>query len=318
VTTRPLFSYRLIAPRHWLTWIGFGLWWLLAQLPHRSQMWLGKLLGKLISVFAGRRIAIAKRNLELCFPHYSDSERDQILQGFITSMGRSFFETGIAWFATKSRIRALHSVEGLEHLHEAEKNAEGVLLVAMHFSHLDLGAAAFGCNHALDGSYRTHKNAVFDYVQALGRQRYNKNGLVIARGDVRTMVKRLRAGHAIWYAPDQDYGEKHSVFVPFFGIPAATITATSQLAKLGRAAVIPYTYIRDEQTLRYKLVVHPRFENFPGGDDIADANTLNRFIEACVLEAPEQYLWAHRRFKSRPPGEADVYQSVGIAAGKRR
>lgn len=317
MTTRPLFSYRLLAPRYWLTWFGFGLWGLSAQLPHRVQMNLGKYTGKLIKRFAKRRIAIANRNLELCFPQYDEKQRADILDGFVTSMGRGLFETGIAWFGSKSRIAALHSVEGLEHLQEAQKNGEGILLIAMHFSHLDLGAAAFTRNHELDASYRPHKNAVFDYVQARCRQRLNPTGHIIARGDVRTMIKRLRAGACVWYAPDQDYGKKHSVFVPFFGISSATITATAQLARLGRAAVIPYTFVRDEQTLKYRLVVHPRFTDFPTGDDIADANTVNRFIETSVMAAPAQYLWAHRRFKSRPEGEEDLYQSAGIAAGKR-
>lgn len=310
MTTRPQFSPRLLAPRYWLTWIYFGLWWLSAQLPHRVQMTLGKSLGPILKRVAKRRFTIASRNLELCFPEYDADQRGAILEGFKTSIGRGLFETGIAWFTPKSRIRALHTVEGLEHLHEARDNGEGILLVAMHFTHLDLGAAAFGCNHPLDGSYKPHKNAVFDYLQARGRQSYNPEGLVIARGDVRTMVKRLRSGFCIWYAPDQDYGIKHSVFTPFFGIPAATITATSQLARLGRAAVIPYTFLRDEKTLQYRLKVYPRLQNFPSGDDVADASAVNRLVEECVLEAPEQYLWAHRRFKSRPEGEEYPYQNL--------
>ena len=280
-------------------------------------MRLGDGLGLLLGRIAVRRMAIAKRNLSLCFPDQDPKAQTKLLRDFAKSMGRSFFEIGIAWFAPLRRIERLHTVKGLEHLEKAQSDRQGVLLVALHFAHLDLGAAC-ACRHIeIDASYRAHKNPVYDYIQAQRRQRHNQAGYVIKRGDVRTIVRRLKAGATIWYAPDQEYGAKHSTFVPFFGVEAATITATSQFARLGKAKVIPFTFIRNDKLKTYELEFLPPLEPFPTDDEKADAIKVNEVVEAGIRLAPEQYLWAHRRFKTRPEGEADLYQAVGIKAGKR-
>jgi KDO2-lipid IV(A) lauroyltransferase len=156
--------------------------------------------------------------------------------------------------------------------------------------------------------YREHKNPVFDYVQRRGRERHNQDATAIEREDVRAMLKVLRAGRAIWYAPDQDYGRKQSIFVPWFGIQAATVTATTKFARLGRAKVIPYTLERLPHGKGYSLVVHPPLEDFPGESEEADCRRINEWIEDSVRQHPEQYLWAHRRFKTRPAGDPSLYR----------
>lgn len=233
------------------------------------------------------------------------------------SVGIAFFETGMAWFWPKSRLKKLYTIEGLEHLHNAQRDGQGVLLMALHFAHIDIGAKLLGFEFSIDGTYRPHNNPVYDYVQRNGRERHSVGGQAIPRDDIRAMIKALRAGHAIWYAPDQDYGPKHSIFIPLFGVPAATVTATSHLARMGKARVIGFTQTRKSNG-GYHLQIYPPLQDFPGGDEVADTMLINRFVEARIAEQPEQYLWVHRRFKTRPQGEPDFYAPYGVSRRKRR
>jgi Kdo2-lipid IVA lauroyltransferase/acyltransferase len=315
--TKPHFHRRLLHPRHWLLWLGLGAWWLIAQWPYAWQMALGAALGRLMGRLAPRRAAIAARNIALCFPELSALQQADLLAQTLDSIGKAFFETGIAWFLPHRRFARLIQVEGLEHLQQAAQEGQGVILLAMHFTHLDLGAAAISYHHSIDGTYRPHANPVYDYVQRKGRERHNDTGSVITRGDIRGMIRALKKGRAVWYAPDQDYGRDHSVFVPFFGVPAATITATAQLARLGHAQVIPFVHERLASGAGYRIRVLPALEAYPSGDDLADAARINRLIEDAVRQVPGQYLWVHRRFKTRPDGEPDLYQTAGIGKGTR-
>ncbi len=302
------FAWSLCHPRYWLTWFGFAVWYLLCLLPYKSQLAMGRALGVVITRIAKRRVAIARRNIDLCFPEKTDTERQAIVDGVMASTGIAFFETGMAWFWPKSRLDRLYTVEGLEHLQRAQAEGVGVILMAFHFTHIDIGAKLLGRSFSIDGTYRPHNNPVYDRIQQQGRERHSKGGTAIPRGDVRAMVKALRAGRTIWYAPDQDYGPKHSIFVPFFGVPAATMTATSQLARLGKARVVPFTQTRKPDGTGYHLVVYPPFEAFPTADEVADTSRINRFVESRILEQPDQYLWVHRRFKTRPEGGEDLYK----------
>lgn len=305
---RAKFQARLLHPKYWLNWLGFGFWYASSLLPFRLQIILGRGLGALIFRVAKRRRAITKRNIDLCFPIKSEAERAQLVKDIFASVGIAVFETGMAWFWSKRRLDKIYTVEGLEHLHKAKEDGEGVILMAFHFTHIDIGAKLLGRSFSIDGTYRPHKNPVYDLVQAQGRKRHTEGGEAIPRGDVRAMVKALRSGRAIWYAPDQDYGPKHSIFVPLFGVPAATVTATSQLARLGKARIIPFTQTRKADGSGYHLVIYPPFENFPTKDEVADTTRINQFVEQRILEQPEQYLWVHRRFKTRPEGAADLYK----------
>jgi len=226
---RPAFSSNMLLPKYWLTWIGFGIWWLLAQLPYGLQMFMGRCLGQLMKLFAKRRMAIAKRNLELCFSHLSAHEQLDLFNRQINSLGIGFFEIGIAWFWSRKRLQKLVTYEGLEYLKKAEDEGIGVILMGMHFTHLDCGAMFMNMQHSIDGSYRPHNNPVYNWIQHNRRARFRADSVVIERSDVRTMVRQLRKGRAVWYAPDQDYRSKHSIFIPFFGVQANYITATSQL-----------------------------------------------------------------------------------------
>nr|WP_298147870.1 lipid A biosynthesis lauroyl acyltransferase [uncultured Pseudomonas sp.] len=303
---RPEFKAAFLHPRYWPLWLGMGLLWLLAQLPYPLLMRMGRGLGAVMFRLAGSRRKIAARNLELCFPELAASERERLLRENFASTGMTFFEMAISWWWPAARLRKLGRIDGLEHIRQAEADGQGVLLMAMHFTTLEMGGGLLGMQQDMYGMYRPHKNPLFDYIQRRGREQRLLG--VVERDDVRGMLKLLRAGGVIWYAPDQDYGAQRSVFVPLFGIPAATVTATSKFARLGKARVIPFTQERLADGSGYRLTVHPPLADFPGESEEADCLRVNQWIERAIRQHPEQYLWAHRRFKTRPPGEAKLYK----------
>ncbi|WP_312935237.1 lipid A biosynthesis lauroyl acyltransferase [Pseudomonas sp.] len=304
---RPRFRTAFFHPRFWALWLGLGVLWLIVQLPYRLLLGIGRALGAVMYRVAGERRRIAARNLELCFPNLPGDERQRLLKENFASTGIAFFEMAMSWWWPKARLARLAHIEGLEHLQAAQRDGQGAILMAVHFTTLEVGAALLGQVHTIDGMYREHGNPVFDFIQRRGRERHNLDSLAVEREDVRGMLRLLRSGRAIWYAPDQDYGTKQSLFVPLFGIPAATVTATTKFARLGKARVIPFTQRRLADGSGYRLVVHPPLADFPGESDEADCLRINQWVEGVLRECPEQYLWAHRRFKSRPEGAAPLY-----------
>lgn len=300
----PGFTLSLLHPRYWLTWFGMGLWRLTALLPHAMMVWLGRWLGRLLLRVGGFRRAIASRNLELCFPELTVQQRKILLRKNFEDLGISLFEVAMAWWWPWRRFARRFELHGLEHLEQL--NGQGALLMAMHYTTLEIGGQVLAHYYSTDGMYRAHKNPVYDYLQQKGRLANNPDCSVFPREDVRGVLKALRRGRVVWYAPDQDYGSKLSVFAPFFGVPAATVMATAKFARAGHAKVLPFTHVRLADG-RYRVTVHPPLENFPTGDDCADATRINGIVEAFIRETPEQYLWVHRRFKTRPPGEKSLY-----------
>ncbi|MBF7731458.1 lipid A biosynthesis lauroyl acyltransferase [Pseudomonas sp. N040] len=304
---RPQFRAEFLHPRYWLLWLGLGLLWLVTQLPYPLLLLLGRALGRLMYWVAASRRHIVRRNLELCMPQLTPAAREALLKKNFESTGIAFFEMSMSWWWPKARLRKLAHIEGLQHLQQAQAAGQGVILMAVHFTTLEIGATLLGQLHTIDGMYREHGNPLFDYIQRHGRERHNLDATAIERDDVRGMLKVLRAGRAIWYAPDQDYGRKQSIFVPLFGVTAATVTATSKFARLGKALVVPFTQQRLADGSGYRLVIHPPLQDFPGASEEADCLRINQWVESVVSANPEQYLWAHRRFKTRPPGEAKLY-----------
>ncbi len=305
---RPSFRAYFLHPRFWLLWLGLGLLWLVVQLPYPVLMRLGHVLGALMYRVVGSRRHIAARNLELCFPQLSTEQREELLKANFASTGIAFFEMAMSWWWPRQRLARLAHIEGLENLREVQAQGQGAILMALHFTTLEIGAALLGQVQTIDGMYREHKNPLFDFIQRRGRERHNLDASAIEREDIRAMLKVLRAGRAIWYAPDQDYGPKQSIFVPLFGVPAATVTATTKFARLGKARVVPFTQERLADGSGYRLVIHPPLEDFPGESEEADCLRINQWIETAVSACPEQYLWAHRRFKTRPQGSPKLYR----------
>jgi Kdo2-lipid IVA lauroyltransferase/acyltransferase len=303
---RPKFEWYLIKPNYWLVWLGLGLMWVLVQLPYVLHLWIAKNLGKLGMVLAKERRHIAEVNLKLCFPEMSEADRKALLEKNFQSAVMALFEMGIAWWWPKWRFKNLYKIQGLEHLEKLHAQGRGVILTSCHFTNLDIGGAV-AHYFPTDALFRMHKNHAFDYVQTRGRCSNNPDTQFIARQNVKDMIKSLRAGRVVWYAPDQDFGRKNSVFVNLFGVPAATITSTSRLAKLGKAVVVPMTQKRLEDGSGYLVTIHPPVEGFPAKNDQEDAQLLIELVEKSIKEAPDQYMWMHRRFKTRPEGEKGVY-----------
>lgn len=303
----PPFQLRLLAPRHWLAWLGLGLIWLLARVPYRPLMAIGRGLGWLAARLLGSRRHIAERNLALCFPQLSAETRAAMLEECLHDSGVMLTEFALAWMGSKRAIaRVPVTIEGLEHLEAARAEGRGVLLTGAHFSHLEL-AGRLLVEHGgveLAGMYRMHGDAAFEWAIRRARQRYAAT--MFRKEELRGCVRYIRDGGNIWYAPDQDMRGKDSVFVPFFGVAASTITATHHLARLSKARVIPFFHRRLEGG-GYALRLQAPLADFPSDDAQEDTAQVNAAIERMVREAPTQYLWIHQRFKTRPAGEPRVY-----------
>lgn len=296
----PQFDKRFFAPKYWGAWLILACFRLLLLLPYPFLLKVGEGLGWLFakSKVGKRRAQIARRNLQLCFPDYSQEKIEQLLQAHLRSAGMAFIETGMAWFWSDNRIKKWSSIEGVEHLKTHQHR--GIILVGVHFLTLELGARIIGLHHPGIGVYRPHDNPFMDWLQTRGRLRSNK--AMLDRKDLRGMIKALRKGEMIWYAPDHDYGRKNAVFVPFFAVPnAATTTGSYYLLKSApQSAVIPFSPLRKADGSGYHLIISPPVDFSNLQEEIAIATRMNKIVEQEILRGVEQYMWLHRRFKTRP------------------
>ena len=302
---KPLTGYRLIAPRFWLTWLAIGLLRLAIRLPYRLQLGIGRRLGKLFRLFSAYRRTIVRTNLELCFPELTGRERQALEERFYESLGMTLVETAAGLWAPDSFFAKLGTITGLEHLESARRRGTGVLLLSGHFCSLDFAGRILMNHVPACFTYQELRNKLSDRVARQAREKRCK--LLIHRHDLRGFIRALRSGEIVWYAPDQSQGRKNSVFAPFFGIPANTLTATTRLVKLTGAAVLPFLIQRLPDARGYALEIQPALDKFPGENDVADAARFNALIESQVRANPEQYLWIHRRFKCRPKGDPRLY-----------
>jgi KDO2-lipid IV(A) lauroyltransferase len=295
------------APRNWPGWIGVSLIWLLGMLPQRIGLWLTEPAGFVFYHLAGRRRKIAERNLERCLPELDARERKGILKGCFRSLARMIAETAWCWSPLRGRIHRIAKVHGLENLFDAEERGDGVLVLTSHNTCLEIGGCIMGYTVQGRGVYRPMRNEVMDWYQNRCRRRYSEGGMISKR-DVRAMIRLLRSGGMLWYAPDQDFGLDQSVFASFFGIQTATLLATHRLPRITGCAVVPMFPRYDRKRRRYDVYLYPALEDFPTDDPVADLERINAILEAQVREEPEQYWWIHRRFKTRPKGEPPFYE----------
>ena len=305
--TSPRFSASFLRPRYWLTWFGLGVLFLLVQLPYPILYRLGNWLGRTSMRFLKRRVSIARRNLQLCFPDLpADQVEARIVSNF-ESLGMGLLETGMAWFWSDARVKRWFDVSGLQNLKKAQENNQGVLVIGVHFMSLELGGRAMGLCQPMMAMYRPHNNKAMEFVQTWGRLRSNK--AMLDRKDLRGMVHALKKGEAVWFAPDQDYGPRGSVFAPLFAVDqAATTSGTFMLARLAKPALVTVVLIRKPDGKGYELVIQPQLEDYPIDDEMAAAAYMNRVIEKEIMRAPDQYLWLHRHFKTRPAGAPSLYR----------
>jgi Kdo2-lipid IVA lauroyltransferase/acyltransferase len=296
---------RLLAPRYWLTWAGLGLLRLLALLPFGVIVRLGRAVGAVLRALPIRFVRTARRNLELCLPELSAAERERLLNEHFASLGVALLEIPFAWWSSPARLGKLLHFEGVEHLRAAQAHGRGVILLTAHFTSMEMAGRALLFVAPVGFLYRETRNEVVAY--ALRRFRVGYGGHPIPKDDIRAFVSALRRNECVWYAPDQSYRKKGAEMVPLFGIPAATNTLTSRLARMTGAVVLPYFFQRLPGRQGYRAVIHPPLADFPSDCAAADTERFNHMIEAQVRQAPEQYLWIHRRFKGLTADYPDYY-----------
>ncbi len=289
-----------------MTWLGLWPVRLIGVLPlrlgRRLTGWLAWPMRKLMR----RRAAIARTNLLLCFPELDDAARERLLRRHFRHLAESLAEIAVAWQRPGRLDQGFGEVIGLEHLEQARAGGQGVVLLTGHVTALELGARLFGEQVTARGIYRPLRNPVLNRFQNRGRKRYAED--MLARDDLRGMIRHLRSGGVLWYAPDQDFGPDRSLFAPFFGIQTATARAIVDLARMGRARVVPMIPLKEENSGRVIVHLEPALEDFPGRDPVADLARFNAFLEKHIRRAPAQYWWLHRRFKTRPPAQDDLYR----------
>jgi KDO2-lipid IV(A) lauroyltransferase len=295
----------LRAPRHWPSWLLVGFLWLLVRLPWNLQRRIGAGIGWLLFRLLQRRANDTRINLRLCFPEKSEHERELMARDVFRNAGIGVMETFNAWFRPVEYFQDKVSFEGLEHLQAMQALGRGALMVGGHYSTMDVMAPLAAQKITVDMIYRPQKNPVIDFMFHHGRG--NSQGRLIAHQNTRELLQTLRQNRIIWYPVDHDNGIQHSVFAPFFGVPAATLNTPSRLTKGNNNPVIMIHCRRVGDAQHYVIHFTPMLENFPGKDDVADATLINTELEKIIRLAPTQYMWFHRRFKNRPPGEKSPY-----------
>lgn len=297
-----------LGPKHWPTWIGLAFLRTCTLLPYRVQMGLGRFIGYLSYHLIARRRHIVETNIQLAFPDLNETEQKKLVKKTFYSTGIGIFETAMAWWGSQRRLQSMVNIKGLEHLQDALAQGKGVILLSAHFSSLELSGRLLSFSQPFQVTYKRAHNPLMEAILRHSRKKHFIDA--INTYDTREMISGLKKNVATWYAMDQDLGPRLHVFAPFMGIPTCTLTTASRLAKMSGAIVVPYFPKRLESCCKYELTIHPAFENFPSADKLEDTTRINDLITQHVKDAPDQYLWVHRRFKTRPPGEPDVYTKL--------
>jgi KDO2-lipid IV(A) lauroyltransferase len=293
-----------LRPKYWATWIGLSVLRSIERLPYPAQRRVGSTLGLLIRRLPLAYVRIARRNIELCLPHLSAAERASLLARHCQSLGMGLCETATTWWSNDRRVNGLADIQGLEHLHAALAKGRGAILIGGHFTTIEIATRILGTVVPMNVVYRPTKNALLSHTMYTS---FCRHGKPIRHDDIRAMIRALKNNEAVWYAPDQSYRNKGAAMVNFFGIPAATTTATSRLARISGAAVLTYFPERLPGTAGYRVIIGPAFEDFPSADVIHDVERFHKLLQAHVLKVPEQYLWMHRRFKGLSADYPDYY-----------
>lgn len=285
----------------------FALLWLIHWLPLSVIGAISRALGHLLYYAAGSRRRVGLTNLTRCFPAMKEAERKRLLKRHFGHMAQLLLEYGVCWWASPERIKRLVRIHHLERLTALRAAGEDVIIFYPHFVGFELAALRLNLEMPLVSVYSHQKNQAMDKMIYAGRNRFDNAFIVSRQESLRAIIKAMRADHAPFlYLPDQDFGRRDSIFVPFFGVQAATVPGLSRIAGLARARVVPVIPRRVAGGL--EVDVYPAWDNFPSGDIEADTRRMNEFLEQRVLEMPEQYFWLHKRFKTRPEGEPPFYQ----------
>jgi len=302
---KPLSSYW--TPRYWPTWLGMGCLRLLCLLPHRAALAVGRVVGRLAYRVGGSRRAIVRRNIDLCFPELTPEEHAALTYEHFKALGMMLVEMGLGRWARTKHLQSIMRLSGAEHVLDALAAGKGVILLSAHFTTLEISGRVLAEEFPFDAVFRKNRSEFMTELQRSGRE--VSADTTIEKRDIKKMVRSLRKNRAVWYAPDQSYNRKGSELIDFFGVPSMHTTATSTLARLGNAVVVPFFPRRlDDST--YELVLLPAFENFPSDDPVADTKRYIKVLEEHIGTCPEQYFWIHRKFKDLPDGYPDYYSDL--------
>jgi KDO2-lipid IV(A) lauroyltransferase len=300
---KPLLQFR--APRYWPAWIGMGALRIVCLLPHRVALTIGRGLGRIAERLAGGRRAVVRRNIELCFPELTTGERNALATKHFEALGMSLIEMGLGRWASDRMHRKIARLDGIEHLQQALDSGKGVILLSAHFTTLEISGRLLAMNcPPFDAVFRKNRSEFITELQRTGRERSADE--TIEKRDIKRMVRSLRAGRPVWYAPDQSYDRKGAAVIPFFGVPSMHTTATSTLARLGDAVTLPF-FPRRLDDGSYVHTILPPLDDFPGNDPVEDTKKYVRVLEEHIRRCPEQYFWIHRKFKNLPEGYDDYY-----------
>ena len=285
-----------------------GLLRVICWLPHRAALAVGRMLGRIAHLFGGTRRAIVRRNIELCFPQLSETDRDELTRQHFLALGMSMIEMGLGRWASDEHLASITTIDGVQHILDAINAGKGVILLSAHFTTLEISGRVLSLNiPPFDAVYRKSRDEFTTEMLRTGRER--SAAATIEKRDIKKMVRSLRQGRVVWYAPDQSYNRKGSEVIAFFGVPSMHTTATSTLARLGDAVTIPY-FPKRLPDGSYHLAILPPFEDFPGEDPISDTERYVSVLEDYVRSCPEQYFWVHRKFKNLPEDYPDYYADL--------
>ena len=288
-----------------LTRLAIGVFWLLHFLPLAVLARIGAVAGLAFMVFGRERREVARTNLALCFPGWDKARRKAVLRAHFRALGRSFVEAGIVWWGSEKRIRRIVRIEGEEHVRA--QGERRVIFLVPHFTGIEMEGLRMSMDYKGMAVYSHQKNRVFDEFLVRVRSRFPGTRMAARQEGVKTLLRGFKDGLGLQLSPDLDLGPRDALFVPFFGVQAATVTALSRLARLVDAVIVPVVVRQLPGGKGYVLRMYPAWENFPGESVEADTRYMNAFIEQRVLEMPEQYYWVHKRFKTRPEGEPRIY-----------
>jgi len=304
--TAPFPVLKYIHPRYWLTWFGLAALRIIALLPYTLQLLCGNLIGLFILILPIPQKKIIQINVRLCFPKLSEQKQNIIIRKNYFSMGMSIIEIAMSWWSSNNKMKKLAHIEGLENLSAALENGNGVILLSPHFTTLEIGGKLLRQFTTFNVMYRHQKNELFNEIMTRARERNYETA--IHRNDARKLLKVLKNNNAVWYAPDQHFFGEQKVFVPFFNIPAATNPATSRIVKISHAKVVPFFQERLPGLKGYRLSIQPALENFPRENSSIDTALINTELEKLIKKCPNQYLWAHKRFKTHPEKIINIYK----------
>ena len=305
------FRVTFLHPRYWLTWFGLFVFFMVTLLPMSFTDWLACRLGSFVSRKNRKRFNIVKNNLTLCFPEKSEVEIEDMVDEHFQVQYRSLIHYYLLWWRPASVVRKKLSITGFEKVSQYQSQGKKVIIMLVHSVGLEFAVAAIAFQFELNGPFKSMKNPVIDWLVASGRMRFGEKfgvQLFTREDGLRPLIRETRAGKVLVYLADEDLGRKNSIFVPFFGVQKATIPVLGRLAKACDAVVLPCVSCYDAENRRYSVTLLPAINGVPSGDDEKDALAMNQSIEQVIDFCPVQYLWALRYFKTRPTGEASIYE----------